>query len=125
MSLRILSLVIIGFATGFIATSSGSAEATTSTEAYKSVSKAEILMSLDRIELAYPRLAEGVEVARQALDLPLMTDSGAVDGNACRTYIFQTKDGTGIQVHICCMDEDPCYLSHIAVCWKKNCQGYP
>lgn len=123
MNLRILSLVIIGFATGFCLATPGRAEATTSAETYESVSKEKILLALDRIEEAYPQLAEGVEVARKALDLPLMTDSGSVDG-VCRTYDFKTKDGTGIQIHICCSDDSPCYLSHISVCWKKTCQGY-
>lgn len=124
MSLRILSLVIIGFATGFIATTPGMAEATASPETHKSVSKQEILLALDRIEEAYPRLAEGVGVAREALDLPLMTDSGSVDG-ACRTIDIKADDGTGVSLHICCSDNEPCYLSHIFVCWKKTCVGYP
>ncbi len=124
MYLRILSLAIIGFATGFIATTPGRAEATTSPETYKSVSKEEIILALDRIEDAYPRLAEGIGVAREALDLPLMTNSGPVDG-VCRTIDVKTKDGTGVQIHICCSDDTPCYLSHIFVCWKKTCVGYP
>ena len=125
MKFRILPLVIIGFFTGFIATTPGRAEATASAETYKPVSKERILLLLDRIEETYPRLAEGAEVARDALDLPLMTDSGSIDGAACRTYSNYSEDGTGIQVHICCSDGSPCYLSHITVCWKNSCVGYP
>ena len=117
--------MIVKLATGVVPTTPNAtnSEATDPPVSYKSVSKRELFQVLARIKRAYPRLGEEVERAENAMDLPQITDAGAID-DQCHLYT-KSKWGVTIRVGTCCLENQPCKLAMIAACLGEYCVGLP